>query len=82
MKIIAVIAIAASISTAATPAFAKAEGSFGREKVSFNEKTNRYCFKYARPDSRIPYNECRTKEDWAQAGLTITHKPAIQLAQR
>lgn len=82
MKIIAAIAIAASISIAATPAFAKAQGSFGREKVSFNEKTNKYCFKHARPDSLIPHNECRTKQEWAQAGLTITHKPAIQLAQR
>ncbi|AUW56897.1 hypothetical protein C1T17_01235 [Sphingobium sp. SCG-1] len=82
MKAIAIIAIAAASMTVASPAFAKPQGTFGRATVSFNQKTNTYCFKEAREDSHIPHTECRTKEEWADAGLTITRKPAVQLVQR
>ena len=82
MKTIAIIALAAAITTAATPVFAKAPNTASNDKVTFNAKANTYCFKEARADSRIPHVECRTKEDWADAGLTITHKQPVHLAQR
>lgn len=82
MKSIAIVVIAAVMTTAAAPAFARAEGSFGRAKVTFNEKTNTYCFKEEQAGSLVPRVDCRTKAEWSDAGLTITHKPAVQLAQR
>ena len=82
MKTVAIIVIAAVMTTAAAPAFARSEGSFGRAKVTFNEKANTYCFKEEQARSLAPRIDCRTKAEWADAGLTITHKPAVQLAQR
>lgn len=83
MKTIAIVAvIAAAMTTAATPAFAKYEGRFGEGKVTYNQKTNKYCVRIADPSSILPHTLCRTAEAWADAGLTITRKPATQLAQR
>ncbi len=78
----AIIAAAATISATATPAFAQAEGRFEGAKVTFDAKANSYCFEGSRTGSRIVRSDCRTKEEWAKAGLNITHKPAVQLAQR
>ena len=32
--------------------------------------------------SMVPRTECRTKAEWADAGLTISRKSSMQLAQR
>ncbi|ETI63827.1 hypothetical protein C100_10480 [Sphingobium sp. C100] len=81
MKTIAIIA-AAAIAAVATPAFAQPEGTFGRAKVSFDETTDSYCFREVPAGSLVPRTDCRTKGEWADAGLKITRKPAVQLAQR
>lgn len=80
MKII--IAAAAAIAAVATPAFAQPQGMFGQAKVTFNQKTNQYCLTETVTGSRIPQITCRSTADWASEGLTITRKPAVQLAQR
>lgn len=87
MKTIAFIAAVAvatvAVSAASTPAFAKQpHGSFGAAKVSYDSKTDRYCFRETVTGSRIPVTQCRSRSQWAQAGLTITRKAAVQLAQR
>lgn len=86
MKTIAFIAAVAvatlTVSAASTPAFAKAQGNFGSAKVTYNQKTGSYCFKESVTGSLIPVTQCRTKEEWAQAGLTITRKASVQFAQR
>ncbi|MEQ6332208.1 hypothetical protein [Sphingobium sp. MK2] len=86
MKTIAfVAAIAAAtvaVSAAATPAFAQPTGTYGQAKVSYDKKSNRYCFKEVVTGSLIPVTTCQSKEEWAQAGLNINHKSAVQLAQR
>lgn len=86
MKTIAFIAAVAvatvAVSAATTPAFAKAEGKFGAAKVTYNEATGRYCFKETVTGSHIPVTQCRTKDEWAQAGLTISRKSSVQFAQR
>ncbi|WP_176592001.1 hypothetical protein [Sphingobium sp. EM0848] len=82
MKTVAIFAIAAAMTTAATPAFAKYEGRFGEGKVTYQQKTNKYCVRVADPSRILPHTICRTADAWAQAGLTITHKPATQLAER
>lgn len=83
--VIAIAAILASttvVTAAATPAFAQPQGQFGQAKVSYNQKTDSYCIKEVRPSSIVPQISCRTAKAWADAGLTITRKPAVQLAQR
>lgn len=82
MKTIAILAIAAVMTAAAAPAFAKAEGRFGAGKVTYDKKTNKYCVRVADPGRVLPHVICRTADAWADAGLTITRKPTTQLAQR
>ncbi|WP_298400315.1 hypothetical protein [Sphingobium sp.] len=79
----AVIAAAVTVSATATPAFAQPEGRFGAAKVTYDQKTDRYCFREPVAGSLIPATRCRSKADWAEQGLTITRtKAPVQLAQR
>ncbi|QJR01845.1 hypothetical protein HH800_06300 [Sphingobium yanoikuyae] len=80
MKTIAIIAAAAAMTVAATPAFAQPVGKFGN--VSYEEKTDRYCFREVQPSTLVPRVDCRSRQDWADAGLTISRKSAVQLARR
>ncbi|MDX3901093.1 MAG: hypothetical protein QHC40_11390 [Sphingobium sp.] len=82
MKTATIVAIAAALTSLAAPALAQPEGSFGKAKVTFDRKLNKYCLKEVLPSTIVPAISCRTAEDWAQAGLTISHKPAVQLARR
>jgi len=82
MKTIAIIAAATVMTVAAAPAFAQPEGKFGNAKVSYEEKTDRYCFREVQPSTLVPRVDCRSKQDWADAGLTISRKPVVRLAQR
>ncbi|MDI1294572.1 MAG: hypothetical protein PSY12_01560 [bacterium] len=82
MKIAAIIAITAAVTTVAAPAFAQPTGTFGKAKVTYNQKANTYCLKEVLPSTIVPQITCRTVQDWADAGLKITRKPAVQLAQR
>ncbi|EQB30913.1 hypothetical protein [Sphingobium ummariense] len=77
----AVVAATVAISAAATPAFARAEGSYRGAKVTL-QKDGRYCFRQEVTGSLVPVTDCRSKEEWAQAGLTISRKSTVQLAQR
>lgn len=78
----AVVAAAIAVSAASTPAFAQSQGSFGKAKVTYDQKNDRYCFRETLSGSLAPTIRCRSKAQWAQAGLTITHKSSVQLAQR
>lgn len=78
----AIVAGTVAVSAAATPAFAQPQGRFGDAKVTYQAKTDRYCFRETRSGSRAPLVQCRTKADWAQNGLTISHVSSVQLAQR
>ncbi|WP_242128386.1 hypothetical protein [Sphingobium sp. Sx8-8] len=76
------IAAIAAAATLATPSFARVEGRFGEAKMTLNEKTGKYCLKQSVPGRINPLVTCRTADARADAGLTITRKPATQLAQR
>lgn len=78
----AILAATVAVSAAATPAFAQAQGSFGKARVTYNQKTDRYCFREPVPSAVVPIVQCRSKDEWARNGLTITHKTSVQLAQR
>lgn len=86
MKTIAFVAALAvatlTVSAAATPAFAAPQGAFQGAKVTYDQKTDRFCFRETITGSRIPVTQCQTKAEWAQNGLTIRIAPAVQLAQR
>ncbi|MGA1808077.1 hypothetical protein VHN57_11460 [Sphingobium sp. WW5] len=82
MKTIAIIAAAAAMTVAAAPAFAQPEGQFGNAKVSYEKKTDRYCFREVQPSTLVPRVDCRSKQEWAEAGLTISHQSPFQLARR
>lgn len=88
MKTIAFVAAVAfaavTVSASSTPAFAQdeAQGSFGTAKVTYDQKTDRYCFKDYVSGSLAPVTHCRSKGEWADAGLTISHTSTVQLAQR
>ncbi len=88
MKTIALIAAVAvatvTVSAASTPTFAQdqVQGRFGDAKVTYDAKNDRYCFQERVTGSLIPAKECRSKSDWAEAGLTISRKSTVQLAQR
>lgn len=79
---IAIVAIVAGMTSLAAPASAQVQGSFGNAKVTYNAKTEKYCFRETRPSSLVPSIQCRTASEWADLGLTITRKPATQFAQR
>lgn len=78
--IAAIIAAAAAIGSFAAPA--AAQGQYGKPKVSYDAKTQHYCIKQVQPSSIVPTVKCRTASKWTEAGVTITRKPAVQLAQR
>lgn len=80
----AAVAVAAiAVSATATPAFAKAQGRFEGAKVTYDQKTDRYCFHETVTGSLIPVTQCRSKAEWALRGLTIRHAPAsVQMARR
>lgn len=78
----AVVAATIAVSAAATPAFAKAQGRFGDAKVTYDAAQDRYCFRERRTGSLVPATTCRSKAEWALDGLTIHHKPVVQVAQR
>lgn len=78
----AVVAATLAVSAASTPAFAAAQGSFGKAKVTYDAKTDRYCFRETVTGSLIPVTQCQSKAEWARNGLTISRKSNVQLAQR
>lgn len=83
IALVAAVAVAAvTVSAASTPAFAQASGRFGAAKVSYQPATGRYCLAERVSGSLIPVKQCRTKAHWADAGLTISHRSTVQLAQR
>lgn len=82
MKSAAIFAIAAAITSVATPAFAQPEGTFGQAKISYDQKSEKYCVKQTLPSTIVPSISCRTAAQWSEAGLTISRKPAVQLARR
>lgn len=78
----AIVAASIAVSAAATPAFAQSEGRFGAVKITYNQNSGRYCVRQPQAGTRVPSIQCRSKSDWAQQGVTITHKAPVQLAQR
>jgi len=50
--------------------------------VTYDVKTDRYCFRETVTGSLVPVTQCQSKADWARNGLTISRTSTVQLAQR
>jgi len=71
MKLSAIL-IAAVALGATTPAFAAPSGNPDQPKVTYDAKRDRFCISQNITGNYLPVRDCRTKEDWAKAGLTLT----------
>lgn len=80
----AIAAAAITVTAAAGPAVAQtpAKGSFQGAKVSYKVETNEYCFKGLDANAVIQRTDCRSKEEWAENGLQISHKRTVEFARR
>jgi len=83
MKIAALL-IAAVALGATTPVLAAAESADGTPlKIVYDAKRDKYCV--VTPNvtgSLLPQRDCRTKQDWAKAGLQIHDQNGDKLAAK
>jgi hypothetical protein len=83
MKILAVILVAA-LGATALPAASDA-GSSDQQKVKlvYNAKTHKYCVSMPVTGQILPVRDCRTKQEWIEAGAKISDaSPSTNLAQK
>jgi hypothetical protein len=85
MKTSAII-IAAVLGAVATPAFAASPGDQTALKATYDAKQDKYCVSQEITGQRIPVRDCRTKDEWAQAGAAFGQhadaKKTQKLAQK
>lgn len=74
MKMSAIL-IAAIALGATAPAFAAQRGTTDQPNVTYDKKHDKFCVSQMVTGNYLPVKDCRTKEDWAKAGLTV-EKPA------
>jgi len=74
MKMSAIL-IAAVALGATAPAFAAQRDHPDQPKVTYDAKRDRFCISQNITGNYLPVKDCRSKEDWAKAGLTLS-KPA------
>ena len=74
MKMSAIL-IAAVALGATAPAFAAQRGNSDRPQVTYDAKRDRFCVSQMITGNYLPVKDCRSKEDWAKGGLTVS-KPA------
>lgn len=70
MKISAIL-IAATALGATAPAFAEHRGQSDQPTVTYDAKHDRFCVSQMVTGNYLPVKDCRTKQDWAKAGLTV-----------
>jgi hypothetical protein len=71
MKMSAIL-IAAIALSATAPAFAAQSGNPDQPRVTYDAKRDRYCISQMITGNYLPVKDCRSKEDWAKAGLTLS----------
>jgi len=74
MKISAILIATAVLGTAA-PAFAAQRGNSDQPTITYDAKHDKFCVSQMVTGNYLPVKDCRSKEDWAKAGL-IVNKPA------
>ena len=85
MKISTVV-LAAALGAFALPVMAVTPKDQDQLKLKYNAKTGKYCASAEVTGSRLPVQDCRTKEEWMKAGAKISdaspEKVAPRLAQK
>jgi len=71
MKMSAILIAAVALS-ATVPAFAAQRGNPDQPQVTYDAKHDRYCVSQMVTGNYLPVKDCRTKDDWAKAGLTLS----------
>jgi len=71
MKMSAILIAAAALGTVA-PAFAAQRGDPDQPRITYDAKHDKFCISQMVTGSRLPVQDCRTKEDWAKEGLTLS----------
>ena len=69
------ILIAAVALGAIAPAFAAQRGNPDQPTVTYDAKHDKFCVSQMVTGNYLPVKDCRTREDWAKAGLSVS-KPA------
>jgi len=69
------ILIAAVALGATAPAFAAQRGNPDQPTVTYDAKHDKFCVSQMVTGNYLPVKDCRTREDWAKAGLSVS-KPA------
>jgi hypothetical protein len=74
----ALVLIAAAAFGAAAPALAAEVDLTQQYKVNYDAKHDKYCVSQQVTGEFLPTRDCRSKDDWAKAGLKIadTNAPA------
>jgi hypothetical protein len=82
MKMSAIL-IAAIALGATAPVVAAQRGNPDQPTISYDAKHDRYCVSQMITGNYLPVKDCRTKQDWAKAGLTVGQQPdAPKLASK
>ena len=71
MKMSAIL-IAAVALGATAPAFAAQRDHPDQPKVTYDAKRDRFCISQNITGNYLPVKDCRSKEDWAKAGLMVS----------
>jgi hypothetical protein len=83
---ISIVVLAAALGSVALPAMAASPQDQDQLKLTYNAKTGKYCASAEVTGSRLPVQDCRTKEEWMKAGAKISdaspEKVAPRLAQK
>jgi hypothetical protein len=81
MKVSAILIATIALGAVAAPAIAaKADGE--KAKVTYDAKRDRYCISQKVTGAYLPVKDCRSKEDWAKAGLVVDQKNDVEIANR
>lgn len=82
MKMSAILIATAAMLGTTAPAFAASHNSDTGFKLTYNAKQDKYCTSQKVTGSRIPVQDCRSKSDWAKAGVVFADQSEPKLASK
>jgi len=81
MKMSAILIAALAFGAIAAPAVAAKDDS-EKAKVTYDAKRDRYCISQKVTGAYLPVKDCRSKEEWAKAGLMVGQQAEVKIANR
>jgi len=77
MKTYAILIAALTFGAIAAPAIAAKRDS-EKPKVTYDAKRDRYCISQKVTGAYLPVKDCRSKEEWAKAGLMVDQQTEVK----